>query len=72
MSSSRVITIIANGEKKTLMESCTLDKFIESCGWKPTQVVVEYNSVVIARANIGKIVLTEGDRLEIVVPVAGG
>jgi thiamine biosynthesis protein ThiS len=66
------MTIVANGEKKDLSGSWTLEKFLKSCGWKPTQVVVEYNSMVIARGDAGKIELKNGDRLEIIVPVAGG
>lgn len=70
--SNKTFTIMANGEQKTLTESCTLEKFLESCGWKSTQVVVEYNGVVISRSDVIKIRLQDGDRLEVIVPVAGG
>jgi thiamine biosynthesis protein ThiS len=70
--SGKPITIIANGKETILPESCTLDNFIKSCGWKPTQVVVEYNAVVVGRSDVSRITLQDGDCLEIIVPVAGG
>ena len=42
------------------------------CGWRPTQVVVEYNGHVLPRSDLVNAELQDGDRLEIIVPVAGG
>jgi thiamine biosynthesis protein ThiS len=39
---------------------------------KPTQVVVEYNGEALLRDQFEQVQLREGDRLEVVLPVAGG
>ncbi len=66
------VTIIANGEQKRLKSPCSLADFVASCGFKTTQVVVEYNAKVLARGELGKVELKNGDRIEVIVPVAGG
>ena len=64
--------IIANGEEKVVVDKLPVDAFLASCGWKSTQVVVEYNGKVLTRSDVKTQTLAEGDRLEIIVPVAGG
>jgi thiamine biosynthesis protein ThiS len=66
------LTIIANGEQKRLASPCSVADFVASCGFKTTQVVVEYNAKVLDRTQLDKVQLREGDRLEVIVPVAGG
>jgi sulfur carrier protein len=66
------MTIIANGEKREVSESTSVATFVGFCGWKPTQVVVERNGKVMPRDELVAQLLHEGDRLEIIVPVAGG
>jgi thiamine biosynthesis protein ThiS len=70
--SDKTVSIIANGKPTTIPECCTIEKFLESYGWKCTQVVVEHNATVVSRVNIGKVVLQQGDRLEVIEPVSGG
>jgi thiamine biosynthesis protein ThiS len=65
-------TIVANGESKQIDLPCTMEKFLSLSGWRATQVVVEYNGNVVARADVRTIQLKDGDRLEVIVPVAGG
>ncbi|MCX7915371.1 MAG: sulfur carrier protein ThiS [Verrucomicrobiae bacterium] len=67
-----MVTITANGKKFSVDESATIAQFLRGLGWKPTQVVVEYNGRVLLRDEFDQTKLQEGDRLEIVVPVAGG
>lgn len=67
-----MITVIANGKKYTLDESATITELLSRLGWKPTQVVVEHNGRVLAREELSQVRLSDGDRLEVVVPVAGG
>lgn len=64
--------LVVNGREETVNPPSTVAKYIESAGWKPTQVVVEYNGKVLARQRLDEVSLQEGDRLEIVIPVAGG
>jgi thiamine biosynthesis protein ThiS len=65
-------TIIANGENRQIELPCTMEKFLNLSGWRSTQVVVEHNGNVVARRAVGNIQLKDGDRLEVIVPVAGG
>ncbi len=64
--------IIANGEERWIRKPCSVAGFLETCGWKATQVVVERNGRVLERSELGVTQLEADDRLEIIVPVAGG
>ena len=64
--------IVANGKRQAVKLPCTVADFVQGCGWKVTQVVVERNGTVVGREQLGKVMLGEGDQLEIIVPVAGG
>jgi thiamine biosynthesis protein ThiS len=66
------ITITANGKPEHLGSACSVAEFIEAHGWKATQVVVEKNGSVLARNELHTHQLTDGDCLEVIVPVAGG
>ncbi len=66
------ITITANGKLEHLDSACSVAEFIEAHGWKTTQVVVERNGNIVARNNLHAQLLTDGDSLEVIVPVAGG
>ncbi len=66
------ITIIANGTPEHLGCACSVAEFIEVHGWKTTQIVVERNGNVLARNELRRLMLADGDRLEVIVPVAGG
>ena len=66
------ITIIANGKQERLDSSCSVGDFIAAHGWKPTQIVVERNGNVLTRDQIHTVMLVNGDKLEVILPVAGG
>ena len=66
------ITVITNGEPMAVRSPCTVADLLRSSGWRPTQVVVEQNGRVLPRSLIDGSYLQDGDRLEIIVPVAGG
>ena len=66
------ITIFANGKEESIDESCSVANFVTRCGWKATQVVVEYNGRVLSKAELTETMLKSGDSLEVIVPVAGG
>ena len=64
--------IIANGNEIETGVSCQLSEWLQSLGWKSTQVVIELNGEVLNKSNVNSVELRSGDRLEIVFPVAGG
>ena len=66
------ITIFANGKEEEIGLPCSVANFVSGCGWKATQVVVEYNGRVLERAELTQTMLKSGDNLEVIVAVAGG
>ena len=66
------VTIMVNGQKELICLPCTVTQMLDKAGLKATQVVVERNGNVLSRAMLAQILLNEGDRLEVIVPVAGG
>ena len=64
--------IIANGNLVEISPSCRLSDWLQQIGWKPTQVVVELNGEVVQRSQVNDVELHNGDRLELILPVAGG
>ena len=64
--------IIANGEQKEIELPCSVRDFLASCGIRATQVVVEHNGRALERDRLREVELRDGDRLEVIVPVAGG
>ena len=67
-----MVKIIANGNEVEINKSCRLSDWLQDIGWKPTQVVIELNGEVLQRSQVNDVELHEGDRLEVVFPVAGG
>jgi sulfur carrier protein len=66
------ITILANGKEETVGSLSSVADFVNGCGWKAAQVVVEYNGRVLGRTELSETMLKNGDSLEVIVPVAGG
>jgi len=66
------LRIIVNGEEREIPEGTTLSQLIQSLGLMPERVAIELNRAVVRRADWERIVLREGDRLEIVHFVGGG
>jgi len=66
------MTVIANGEKVTAPEACTLEGFLIQQGLLPRSVVVEHNGEAVAPSEFADRGISDGDRLEIVRIVAGG
>ena len=64
--------IIANGTEVEIRQHCRLSEWILQTGWKPTQIVVELNGEVVQRSQVNNVELHDGDRLELILPVAGG
>ena len=70
--SSNITRIEANGILRSVQTPCSVADFVAGCGYKSTQVVVEHNGNVLARNELAHTMLKDGDRLEVIVPVAGG
>ena len=64
--------ITINGEKKEIAYDSDLLSWLGSNGIDPAKIAVEYNGEILSRADFGKIILKDGDSLEIVVFVGGG
>jgi len=69
---SATANIVANGQSQAIALPATLGQFLAAKGWKPTQVVVELNGQVVPRPDVADHPLADGDRVEVIVPVAGG
>jgi sulfur carrier protein len=66
------VTITVNGETRELPEGATLDALLETLGVPRDGTAVALNDEVVPRARHGTVALHDGDRLEIIVAVAGG
>ena len=61
-----------NGEAKEVREGTTLLGLVEELSLAPERLAVELNSEVVRRADWPSVVLSEGDRVEVVHFVGGG
>ena len=64
-----------NGEEKKIElneNTAFLSETLDLMGYKPNTVVVELNNLIINSLNWNKIILKDGDNLEIVSIVGGG
>ena len=67
--------IKVNGEEKIIdldQEKALLSTALNSMGYKPNTIVVELNNLIINSLKWEKVMLKEGDNLEIVSIVGGG
>jgi len=66
------VTISVNGEAQQAADGTTLDALLERLGVRRDGSAVALNDDVVPRAQHGLTALRDGDRLEIIVAVAGG
>jgi len=66
------MTLIINGEEKTLASDLTLAELVQQLGMKPDRIAIELNREITPRQQWPAIRLKQGDRLEIVHFVGGG
>ncbi len=64
--------VVANGAEFDVEEGVTVTAFIRARGLDPRWVVVERNGEPLARDRYDDLILSSGDRLELVRAVAGG
>jgi thiamine biosynthesis protein ThiS len=66
------LRIELNGEAKEVDEGATLQSLVEQLSLAPERLAVEHNREVVRRADWPALLLSEGDRVEIVHFVGGG
>jgi sulfur carrier protein len=66
------VTITVNGEQRKMREGATLESLLEALGVRRDGTAVALNDDVVPRTRHAATVLRGGDRLEIIVAVAGG
>ncbi len=71
-SDERQIKLSVNGKERQVSRGATLKDLIERMGLDERFLVVECNGEPRGRDSFATVVLREGDRLELVRPVAGG
>ena len=67
--------IKVNGEEKKIeldQENALLSTALNSLGYKPNTIIVELNDLIINSLKWEKVILKDGDNLEIVSIVGGG
>jgi thiamine biosynthesis protein ThiS len=66
------LTIIANGQTRTIKAGSTVSDFLQDLAIAPARVVVQLDGVIVPREQFAQADLHEGSRLEIVTLVGGG
>jgi thiamine biosynthesis protein ThiS len=64
--------IIVNGRAREIPERAQLMDLLDELGLDRRYLVVEHNGVPLGRDRFDGLILMDGDRLELVRPVAGG
>ncbi|MBI2872449.1 MAG: sulfur carrier protein ThiS [Chloroflexi bacterium] len=67
-----MITITINGKERKLDEPISVATFLKASGIDSQFVAVARNGVVLERQEFPRVVLQDGDVVEIVRPVGGG
>ena len=63
--------VLINGEEKAAAGQ-NLKEYLAGRGYVLTRIAVERNGLIVPKADYGRIILQEGDSLEIVSVVGGG
>lgn len=66
------ITITLNGDPRSVAPGTTIAALAVELGLNPAKVAVERNLEIVPRSTLAEVVITEGDKLEIVHFVGGG
>ncbi len=64
--------VIVNGKVRDVRESAQLMDLLDELGLDRRYLVVEYNGEPLGRDRFDGLALADGDRIELVRPVAGG
>ena len=66
------ITIIANGQPRSVKASSTIADLLQELKIKPIRVVAQLNGVIVPRSEFNQAVLQQDCKLELVTMVGGG
>ena len=66
------MTVTVNGKERTLEKEMTLQDFLYAEHYRPEQVAVEHNQVIVPQGEYGTVALRQGDVLEILAFMGGG
>lgn len=66
------LTIIANGQIRTVKVGSTVSDLLQDLAIAPARVVVQLDGTIVPRAEFAQADLHEGSRLEIITLVGGG
>ncbi len=66
------MTLTVNGEPREVAAGTTLDALIETLGLRRDGIAAALNDEVVPRGRHAATALHDGDRLELIVAVAGG
>lgn len=64
--------ITVNGENRALAGTLTIEDFLRDLGIDPRKVAVERNLEIVPKSTFGKVIVDDGDRIEIVHFIGGG
>jgi sulfur carrier protein len=67
-----MIVLTVNGKARQLEGPTSLLGYLESMGVNMKQIAVAYNGIVLRKAELAGISLSDGDQLEVVRAVGGG
>jgi sulfur carrier protein len=67
-----VITVSINGAMRQLNDTTSVAALIEEMGLSGKRIALERNGEIVPRSSFTQRMLTDGDKLEIVVAVGGG
>lgn len=67
-----MITLTVNGKKRELDAEMTVQEFLLSQQYHPSQVAVELNEAIIAKSDYETVSLKQGDVLEVLTFMGGG
>ena len=66
------MTITLNGEARVVADGTTVDALLDALGTRRDGTAVALNGNVVPRARHASAALRDGDRIEVIVAVAGG
>lgn len=64
--------IVLNGDSVETADACTVESLLQQLGISRDRVAVELNAGIVSKADYGKRLLSDGDKIEIVHFVGGG
>ena len=64
--------VVVNGEEREVAAGTTVGELVNVLELTSERVAVERNGRIVQRAEHGRVVLSEGDRVEVVTLVGGG